>query len=208
MQGYKSRIFRSVKKAAKRLPCSRCKKRKLKKYFRIRTDKTHNFDYYNSTCKYCDAEVARAYYQKVKDDPEFKKKNQQRARAYTEKNLDQIRLRRDTPEFKKKKNEWELKRYHKKKDEINAKLREKRKTAGYKKYMKAYRKRNKAKIFKQEVITKKRFHEKNRDAVTDTYCINLMRAQGIEITPQTIEIKRTQILLSRLKDKVAGRDKK
>lgn len=90
-------------------------------------------------------------------------------------------------------------------------MREKRKTPEYKAKMKEYRENNKQKIYQQEVITKKRYHEKNRDAVTDEYVIGRLIQQGYkreECTPELIELKRVKILKKRLKNKIAKLKKK
>jgi hypothetical protein len=69
--------------------------------------------------------------------------------------------------------------------------------------MRAYRKRNKDKIHNQEVVTKKRYHEKHRDNVTDEYVIRQLITQGVATRdslrshPELIEAKRIQILIKR-----------
>ncbi len=167
----------------------------------------------NPTCKKCDAEMASIYYHKHKNDPAFKQKNCIRAKQYAEKNIDQIKTRKATPEFKTKHAEHNLKSYHKVKDLISAKMKHKRQTPEYKAMMRDYRNRNKDKIFKQEKVTKLRYHEKNRDDITDAYVINLLRGQGIiNPTAEQIEIKRAEILLLRIKkivhQKPVGQTKK
>lgn len=199
------RIFRGIEVAKDKLPCRHCKKEKNKEDFRVRTDSKTKKDFYNSSCKVCDNEIAKAYYDKKKFDYEFKKKNRQRVKEYQEKNFEEIRLRKDNPEYKKKKNEWELGRYYRKREEINAKQREKRKTPEFKAYMKAYRERRKEIIYQQEVITKKRYHEKNKTRLTDRYIVNLLRTQGYG-TPEElfknkelISTKKTKVLIARIK---------
>lgn len=196
------RILRGVEVCNKMLPCIRCKDDKPVEEFRIRTDKKKGLKYYNSNCIACDNEVAKEYYLKVKDNPEFKEKNRRRQKEYADKNIDQIKERRQTTEYRAKHLKWEKGRYKRKRDEINAKMKIKRQTPEYKAMMKAYRQRNKEKIHQQEVITKQRYHEKNKKPITDKYVSNLLRTQGIKITPENIEIKRGQILISRIKDKV------
>lgn len=109
---------------------------------------------------------------------------------------------KDNPEWKKK---WLKKArdyYHAHREEIMKKMKAKRQTTEYKTKMKMYRHKNKNKIFAQEVITKKRYYEKNRDGVTDQYVLNQLRTQKlIDVdyapTPELIEAKRLQLLIKR-----------
>lgn len=198
------RTLRSVSLAPTKLPCSKCKEIKTVDYFRIRTDKRIKKQYYNSNCRKCEGEIATEYYKKNKVKPEFKKKNVERVREYAKKNIDQIKSRRSTEEWRKKKAGWELDRYYRKRDEINEKQREKRKTPEYKEKMKAYRLKNKEKIQAQEVVTKKRYQDKHKTRLTDRYIVNLLRTQGYG-TPEElfankdlIGIKRTKVLIVRI----------
>lgn len=165
--------------------CSRCNIEKDDSAFRVRTDKRRNppLVYLNNTCYDCDAETQR----------------------------ERVRKQRQTPEGRKKHNQWANKSYHRHRDDRVRKMREKRKTPEYKAKMKEYRENNKQKIYQQEVITKKRYHEKNRDAVTDEYVIGRLIQQGYkreECTPELIELKRVKILKKRLKNKIAKLKKK
>lgn len=139
---------------------------------------------------------------KVKDLESFKLKNRVRQKAYLEKNSDEIKRRRQKPEYKKKHAALNMKSYYRNRDLVNAKQKFKRQSPKYKAMMKAYRQKNKAKIHAQEVITKRRYHEKNRDAVTDTYVKGLLMTQtGIarnEIPPQLVKLKKIQILGERI----------
>lgn len=194
--------------------CNRCHIDKDDSEFRTRKEKHKNSVYQllNSTCKKCDAELSREYYNRIKDNPDFIEKNRKRGLEYRNKNYDEIAKRRKTAEYLIKHNSWEKKRYEKYSDFINERSRLRRKTKEYKKSMKEYRKKNKDKIYIQEVVTKKRYHEKNRDLITDKYCLNLIRSnEGFtkgEITKEMIEVKRNQILLWRIRMEILNKKKK
>lgn len=184
--------------------CSRCKINKEDSEFRIRKEKRRgDFSYLNNECKQCDKERAAIYYAKMKNDPDFKKKNRERARNYIVNNIEKIRIRKGTKDFLAKHAKWNKDSYNRMKDVVSAKMKVKRQTPEYKEMMRAYRARNKEKIFRQEVITKKRYHEKNRDGLTDQYIINQLNSQGIadketlKNYPEIIEAKRVQLLIIR-----------
>lgn len=186
--------------------CTRCKIEKQKDEFRIGVKEKSGCQYFLSQyCRKCESELARIYYDKKKDDPEFKKKNSERTKLYAQKNVDEIRKRRKLPDFKKKHANRENKRYHRNKDWIADKMKKKRQTPEYKQNRKNYIEKNKEKIAKQEIITKRKYHEKNRDALTDVYIINLLRNQGtVNPTAEQIELKRAKILIKRIKEKVGS----
>lgn len=154
-------------------------------------------------CKKCEAEIAAKHREQIKDTPEYKERNRRNTQRYIESNLEEIHARRKLPNYKAKKRIWELRRYYRKKDEINARMKIKRQTPEYKAKMKAYRAKNKEKIYKQEVVTKKRYHEKHRDSVTDEYVIRQLVGQGVATREgllenyALIEAKRLQILIKR-----------
>lgn len=175
--------------------CTRCKENKPKTEFDPRICKGSFI--LRAHCKDCDKAYRKAAYDKKKDDPLFKEKNRIRTKEYVEKNIDAVKKRRNCPEFRKKKAGWENKRYHRIKDRVSARMKIKRQTPEYKQMMREYRTRNKHKIYSQEVITKRRYHEKNRDNTTDKYVKNLLRTQGLAITPEIVEAKRLQILIKR-----------
>lgn len=184
--------------------CSRCKIKKDESEFRMRKDKRKGGLFYlNNTCRQCDKEIADAYYNKKKDDPEFKRKNIERAKAYKEKSVDKIKLRKSTIEFKKKYCKWNNDSYYRMKDVIAAKMKIKRQTPEYKKRMKEYRKKNKEKIDKQEAITKKRHQEKIVSTISDAYIVNHLGLTTKDLPlikremPELLELKREQIKLSR-----------
>lgn len=159
--------------------CSRCKKRKRDNQFRFRYDKrgrgSKALVYLNNTCRKCDSEIQNKNYFKNKDNPEFRKKWVDKSREY----------------------------YYAHKEEIKEKMRLKRQTPEYKAMMKAYRQKRKDIIREQEIITKKRYHEKHRDNLTDTYIIRQLANQKIADKhdlvnhPEIIEAKRLQILIKR-----------
>lgn len=183
--------------------CNRCHVEKHQNEFRIRQDKRDGFSYLNNECRECDKERAAVYYAKRKDDPNFKRKNAERSRQYIKSNSDQIRQRRTTEQYKKKHAVGNMNSYYRVKDRVAARMRVKRQTPEYKSMMKSYREKNKSKIHEQEKITKRRYHEKHRDALTDEYIINQLKSQGVadenilEKCPQLIEAKRIQILIKR-----------
>jgi len=66
-----------------------------------------------------------------------------------------------------------------------------------------YYQKNKEKIYSQENVCKKKYHEKNRDSVTDQYAANLLRTQGVRNpSNEQIEIKKVKCLISRVKKKL------
>lgn len=183
--------------------CTRCKKDKPQEQFRIKTEKSGCVGI-NPTCRECDSEISHIYYHKYKDNPEFKKKNLERVHAYSQKNADEIKARKQTIEFKKKHAGWELNRYHKVKDIIAAKMKIKRQTKEYKKMMRDYRAKNNEKIFQQEMVTKKRYQVKNRDSLSDVYILGVL---GLSLkeknnirknAPELIELKREELKFHRL----------
>lgn len=131
------------------------------------------YRYLNATCRQCDNSIAKELTKKRS--PEQKAKNAARTRAY----------------------------YAARRDEHNAKQKEKRKTPQYKAYMKEYRRRRKEIIHEQEVITKRRYHEKNKNPITDKYVINRLGQEGIKNpTQEEIELRRAKILIHRIKQKI------
>jgi len=181
--------------------CTRCGCYKTEANTRLR--KQGNSTYLNATCKSCDNEIQRSYYEKVKDNPEFKEKNRLRGKVYLNKNIEKVRAIRKSAEYIKKHNQWELNRYHKVKDVVSIKMKTKRQTPEYKEMMRKYRMKNKEKIKQQEVITKKRYQEKHRDNLTDEYIIRLLINQDVAdretltMHPEIIEAKRLQLLIIR-----------
>lgn len=155
--------------------CSRCQIEQDDPNFRKRKDKRDGRVYLNNTCKKCDAELQRTYYNSVKENHDFKKKNRKRANDWRESLGDKYA-------------------------EITKKRRQ---SKTYKKSMSNYRKKNKAKIYEQEKVTKNRYHAKHRDNVTDEYVsrqlINqdVATRESLKLHPELIEAKRIQILIKR-----------
>lgn len=153
--------------------CPRCGLPKEESEFRIRVDKRVKYQsgliYRNNVCLSCEAAAQRARYEKQKNDPVYKAKHAV----------------------------WALAAHKKYREKNIARMKIKRGTPEYKKYMRAYRDRNKDKIFQQEVITKKRYHEKNRDALTDVYISGLLKCSGKEISNEAIQEKREKIIEQR-----------
>lgn len=83
-----------------------------------------------------------------------------------------------TPEGKEKHNKWANEFYKRHRDKCVLYMRKRRKTKDYKEKMHSYRKQKKDIIYNQEVITKKRYHEKNRDTISDRYIVHLLSTQG------------------------------
>lgn len=189
----------------KRKICAKCKIEKDSAEFRIKRPTYKDKTYWQlySQCNKCCYENSKAYYERHKNDDNFKKKNRERVRQYALANSENIKIARSSERYKKKHVEWESKRYHRKRDEINAKAKLRRQTAEYKAKLKAYRVKNKEKIFAQEAITKRRYHEKHRDNLTDKYVGRLLKAQGVaddavlQNYPKIIEAKRLQLLITR-----------
>lgn len=137
--------------------------------------------YLNNICKTCDNEISNKHYFKNKSNPDFHKKWLEKSQEY----------------------------YHSHKEEIKAKMKLKRQTPEYKKMMREYRQRRKDIIHKQEAVTKKRYHEKHKNNITDRYCITKIKEQtGIndsEITSEMIEVERVKILMSRIGKYITNR---
>lgn len=197
---------RGIEELPKSKRCTRCKIEKPTDEFRIRQE-DGKYYYINSTCKKCDAELTRTYYEKHKNDEDFKRRNCERAKAYVEKNPDKVRLRKSTIEFKKNHCKLNKDSYHRMKEVIAAKMKLIRQTPEFKKKMKAYRDKNKDKIYQQEQITKRRYQVKNQEPLTDKYILNKMSIPLTElekiktVLPELIEVKREQIKLHRVIDK-------
>jgi hypothetical protein len=162
--------------------CSRCNIEKDDSEFRLRYDKkgkgSKQLTYLNNTCKTCDSEISNKHYFKNKNNPEFRQ------------------------EWLRKSNQY----YNNHKEEVKAKMKAYRQTPEYKIMRIEYRKKNREKIFQQEIITKKRYLDKNRNSVSDEYCIHKIRDQKnierVDITEDMIERKRIEILIKRLRNNI------
>lgn len=183
--------------------CSHCNIKKEDSCFRQRVDKRGKKPvvYLNNQCIECDRARAKIYYDKKKNDPAFKAKNIIRVRKYAESNVDKIKQRKKKPEWLRKHADWNMNSYKRMRDVIAAKMRIKRKTEEYKKFMREYRERNKDKIKEQEVVTKRRYHEKHMINLTDEYIsqrlFNKIDRGFIDKHPDLIKAKRLQILIKR-----------
>lgn len=152
--------------------CAHCKKEKPAKDYRVRYDKRSEpiIQYLNNTCRECDAEISRINQQKV----------------------------RSTPEGRRRHCDWARTSYKRRRDKVIVQMKERRQTPEYKEMMRQYRQRNKTKIYDQEVVTKKRYHIKHRDGLTDGYIRRLFIGNGLgEPTPELIQAKRIQLLIQR-----------
>jgi hypothetical protein len=173
--------IRPLKRKAESIPetkvCSRCQSEKPKTDFRIRTDKRSEpaFTYLNNTCMKCDADIQRERHRRQRATAEGRQKHNDQAKTF----------------------------HRRHREKVLSIGKQKRQTPEYKEKMRAYRKRNKDKIHNQEVVTKKRYHEKHRDNVTDEYVIRQLITQGVATRdslrshPELIEAKRIQILIKR-----------
>lgn len=153
--------------------CKKCNTDRPLNRFRLRTKR--GYTYRLRTCMECEATAQRERYNKIKDIPEFKQLNRNRVNKYRVNNIDVIREKQQA----------------------------RRQTAHAKISRKNYIASNKDKIFKQEKICKKRYHDKNRDELSDIYVTSVLigNTKGIyrnEIPPPLIKIKRLQLLGKRI----------
>jgi len=110
---------------------------------------------------------------------------------------------KDTEEYKKKHAAQNLKHYHENKDSYKIRAKKYRESENAKTIRKEYIQKNKDKIYSQESVCKRKYHEKNRDSLTDKYAINILKTQGIKNpTKEHIEIKKVKCLISRIKKKI------
>lgn len=159
--------------------CSRCRIDKEDSDFRMRYEKrgkgSKKLSYLNNTCRQCESKTQNKTYFSKKDDPKFLEDWRKKSRDY----------------------------YQKNKEIIREKARIKRQKPEYKEMVRKYREKNKDKIHKQEVITKRRYHEKHRDGLTDDYIIRQLISQDVatrstlKMHPEIIEAKRLQLLITR-----------
>lgn len=157
--------------------CSRCKESKLANQFRIRIDKRIKFKkplhYLNNVCRECERIRGTEYHRKKKSNPEYRKKVAGWSREYHKRHREKILPR--------------VKNYREKPQN--------------KKNRKEYNKKNHDRIAQMHKVVAKKWSEYQRDNLTDSYCIQLIRTQtGLtrkEITPEMIQQKRLQIKLKR-----------
>lgn len=159
------------------ITCPVCKEPKLANQFRVRVDKRLKFKkplcYLNNVCKPCEAARQLVRYNKTKDDPKYKSKHAERARGF----------------------------YHKHKDKIKVYTKQHRSRPKSRAIRKIYDRQHAARIKPMHSIVAKRWHEKHRDALSDVYCMGLIRVQtGLkrwQITTEMIEQKRISVKLKR-----------
>lgn len=157
--------------------CSRCKGDLPIEQFRKRFDKRSNSTYYNSTCRTCDNAISMENHEKRKNDPVYIEKQNKRSAKYRLLNAELIKQQnKETHTYK---------------------------NPRFKKWRQKYIKKNNKKIQQQEVITKKRYHEKNRDNLTDKYIIKLlcsgysMEKTFVIANPHLIEEHRAKVKAER-----------
>lgn len=160
--------------------CNQCGQQKIIKEFRIRVDKRvkkQYLVYYNNICL------------------KFEAANQ-RERTIKIRATEQGRL---------KHSKWAMEYHKRNREKCLNRMKQRRESQEYKDYIRQYRLKNKEKIYAQEIITKKNYHEKNRDLLTDTYIINQLTSQKVAtkemlLNPafySLIQAKRLQLLIKR-----------
>lgn len=160
--------------------CTNCKKDKSVKFFRKRLDKRRNYEYYNNTCRKCDAELSWIYRQGVKNTPEYKKKNLEASKKYR---IDNLELCLYKQKIYREKTESRLRRNK-------------------------YNKKNRKRIKELHKIPSKKFAKKEREKLSVNYVKTVMKLSALErkkIPEEIIEAKKLHILLVR---KIKERDKK
>jgi hypothetical protein len=158
--------------------CTGCKTIKAISDFRLRLDKRSGKKYPNSTCRDCDAVAARKYRESVRGIEDIEIKNRERAKDYYYENIGIVR----------------------------EKAQARRQEESYKQNRKKYIQKNKEKIIAQEKVCKERYHQKNRDELTDVYVGSKITSKtGLsrnEIPQELIELKRAQLELQRSVKKI------
>lgn len=162
--------------------CTKCKKNKLVKFFRTRTQKRKGvvYKYLNSSCRVCEANCAREYWDKRKDDPLFKKKNSQNAKRYTKVNQEKVKEQK--------------KKY--------------RERPGGKLHRKEYDKQHKKRIAMLNRLRNVKYVRKNIAAISDQYVLSQLRSEwfkkfgvcaGIIFTKAQIRERKVRIATNRIK---------
>lgn len=159
--------------------CSKCGKEKSVEDFRLRLDKRIGLRYYNNTCRICDANKARAYYQCKKNDPDFIRKNRSRAARHSKKHAKELwEKRKNDPKYLASLKRWraenkELVRFNQLKRSIK------------------YHRKN------CDGLT---------DKYIKTRISSQLNIQKDEVTTYYIDLKRTQIKAIRLKKKLLNHE--
>ncbi len=126
----------------------------------------------------------------------------QMAKEYVEKNKEVVKKRRANY-------------YEKNRDILLAKRKKIRETEAYKIYMREYRLKNKDKISEQQREANKRWMRKQVAELTDAYIINRLCNTKVGVFktyaeakkhPELIELTRTKILMSRVKQRINRND--
>lgn len=124
-------------------------------------------------------------------------------------NKKKYEAKKHTAEYKEKHAKYNLAHYHKNKDAYNKRAKKYRESDNGKKKRKEYILKNKDKIMQQESVVKRKYHDKNKDSVSDRYALNLLKTQGNKNPgKEEIEIKKAKVLLSRIKKKIHEQSKK
>lgn len=203
-KGIQPRVKRTKDELPEHKICTRCKILKPRSEFR---DKLENGKYWTlvPSCNKCSAEIAKIYYDKHKHDEEFKKKNRERSLSYKDKNIDKIKLRQSTKEYIKNHAAWNKLSYHRRKDYVSLKQKEKRQTEKYKKYVKDYYQANRNKILKQHKIVSDKYNKKLMEENPLEYAKRQIRSQtGCENPPQ--ELIEAKNLIIQIKRKIKNYD--
>lgn len=161
------------------MKCPHCDEDKPNDAFRTRTDRRCNpwLVYLSNVCKECEAKEQR----------ERNKRN------------------RDNPEYRRKHNEWAKQAYHRNKEQRVLKAREYRSNPSSKEKRKEYIEKNRDKIFEQEKVCKRKYHERAVRELTDVYISqgiyneknNTLTLEEIRNNKELIELKRQYLILLR-----------
>ena len=158
--------------------CKYCDSAKNHSEFRIRVEKRTNphFKYRINKCKECEIEYRQEWYSRKKKDKDWMKKNAERVKVYN------------------KQSGYSKKRWQKNKNNPE-----------WKRLLKQWRLDNQNIVKENQKKRGKKYHEKNRDSVSDAYCISCLKNQFPELTTEEIlkdtrliELKRAEILNFRL----------
>lgn len=154
--------------------CTCCKMPKSKKRFRWRTKK--GYTYQQGKCIDCENAEQKIRYDSKKDNIDFKIKNRQRVKNYQREN-------------------WDV---------VQEKNKKRRQTKRYKENRRKYTLKNYDKISRDHKIRAKKWFEKNRDELSDSYVVSKIIGKTkvspdeVRREPELIEIKRMQLKLGRV----------
>lgn len=153
--------------------CSKCHIEKDISEFREKKERYKNSIYLvrDSICNTCAKVLAKEHYHKKMSDPKNRERHNELAKL----------------------------QYWKRRDKNIAQSKVYRSKPEYKENRKKYIEKNKEKIYKQEVVTKKKYSEKHKKGLTDKYISRLLVTQNKPVTEDSIENKKVEVLISRLK---------